>query len=132
NRWIFISVHDHETSEYWSIPADDPLAKPKIISPRLTGRQYDPEEGGDVFFILTNADDAKDFKIVTAPVSDPAPANWTELVPHESGRLILSMLAVRDFLIRLERKDGLPRIVIRDRATGEEHAIAFAEEAYSL
>jgi oligopeptidase B len=89
-------------------------------------------EGGDVFYILTNADGAKDFKIVTAPVSDPDPANWKELVPHEPGRLILSILAFKDFLVRLERKDGLPRIVIRDRATGEEHAIDFAEEAYSL
>jgi protease II len=34
--------------------------------------------------------------------------------------------------VRLERKDGLPRIVVRDRATGEEHTIAFDEEAYSL
>jgi oligopeptidase B len=132
NRWIFISIHDHETSEYRIIPADDPLAEPRIVSPRLTERQYDLEEGGDVFFILTNADGAKDFKIVTAPVSDPDPANWKELVPHEPGRLILSILAFKDFLVRLERKDGLPRIVIRDRATGEEHAIDFAEEAYSL
>ncbi|MCC6204701.1 MAG: S9 family peptidase [Hyphomicrobiales bacterium] len=132
NRWIFISIHDHETSEYRIIPADDPLTEPRIVSPRLTERQYDLEEGGDVFFILTNADGAKDFKIVTAPVSDPDPANWKELVPHEPGRLILSILAFKDFLVRLERKDGLPRIVIRDRATGEEHAIDFAEEAYSL
>ncbi len=132
NRWIFISIHDHETSEYRIIPANDPLAQPSIVSPRLTERQYDLEEGGDAFFILTNADGAKDFKIVTAPVSAPDPANWKELVPHEPGRLILSILAFRDFLVRLERKDGLPRIVIRDRATGEEHAIAFAEEAYSL
>ena len=35
--------------------------------------QYDIEEGGDVFFILTNADGAKDFKIVTAPVGRSAP-----------------------------------------------------------
>src|SRR5208337_3082861 len=35
-------------------------------------------------------------------------------------------------LVRLEREDGLPRIVIRRFADGEEHAIAFAEEAYSL
>ena len=35
-------------------------------------------------------------------------------------------------LVRLERKDGLPRIVIRERASGAEHAIAFDEEAYSL
>ena len=53
-------------------------------------------------------------------------------MPHEPGRLILSLLAFKDFLVRLERKDGLPRIVVRDRATGEEHTIAFDEEAYSL
>ena len=100
--------------------------------PRETGLQYDLEEGGDVFFILTNADGAKDFKIMTAPVADPTRPNWKELVPHEPGRLILSLLAFKDFLVRLERKDGLPRIVVRDRATGEEHNISFDEEAYSL
>ncbi|MEZ5782114.1 MAG: S9 family peptidase [Rhizobiaceae bacterium] len=131
-RWIFISVHDHETSEYRVIPADDPLAEPKIVSPRQTGRQYELEEGGDVFFILTNSDGATDFKIMTAPVSDPEPENWTELVPHEPGRLILSVLGFKDFMVRLERKDGLPRIVIHDRSTGVEHPIAFDEEAFSL
>ena len=34
--------------------------------------------------------------------------------------------------MRLEREDGLPRIVVRRFADGEEHAIAFDEEAYSL
>ena len=34
--------------------------------------------------------------------------------------------------MRIERDAGLPRIVIRHLASGEEHAIAFAEEAYSL
>ena len=69
---------------------------------------------------------------MTAPVSDPREANWTELVPHEPGRLILSVMGFRDYLVRLERKEGLPRIVVRDRATGEEHVVAFEEEAYSL
>src|SRR3546814_4009716 len=68
------------------------------------------EEGGDIFFILTNADGAKDFKIMTAPVENPLRENWSELVAHEPGRLILSMLAFEDHLVRLERKDGLPRI----------------------
>jgi protease II len=35
-------------------------------------------------------------------------------------------------MARLERENGLPRIVVTDTATGEEHAIAFDEEAYSL
>jgi oligopeptidase B len=132
NDWILISINDHETSEYRLIPANDPAATPKIVSPRERGLEYDIEEGGDIFFILTNADGAKDFKIVTVPVSDPSRANWKELVPHEPGRLILSILSFRDFLVRLERKDGLPRIVIRERASGNEHTIAFEEEAFSL
>ncbi len=41
-------------------------------------------------------------------------------------------MAYARHLLWLERKDGLPQIIIRDRKTGEEHAIAFAEEAYSL
>jgi oligopeptidase B len=132
NNWIFIAIHDHETSEYRILPANDPRAKPRLMAPRETGLQYDPEDGGDVFFILTNADGAKDFKIMVAPASDPDRANWREFIPHESGRLILSVMAFHDFLVRLERKDGLPRIVIRNRISGEEHMILFEEEAYSL
>ena len=130
--WIFISVNDHETSEYHLLSMAEPEKRPLLIAAREAGIQYDLEEGGDVFFILTNADGAKDFKIMTAPVSDPVRANWKELVPHEPGRLILSVMGFENFMVRLERKDGLPRIVVRDRKTGEEHMIAFEEEAYSL
>ncbi len=35
-------------------------------------------------------------------------------------------------MVRLERANALPAIIIRDLGTGEEHAIAFDEAAYSL
>ncbi|WP_157015053.1 S9 family peptidase [Mesorhizobium xinjiangense] len=132
DNWIYVAIHDHETSEYHLIPAADPQAEPKIVRPRETGLQYDLEDGGDVFFILTNEGGAKDFKVMKALAGDPRPENWSELIAHEPGRLILSIMAFKDFLVRLERRDGLPRIVVRDRASGEEHAIFFDEEAYSL
>ena len=132
NDWIMISISDHETSEYRLLPAAMPDAEPVLVKAREAGIQYDLEEGGDVFFILTNSGGAKDFRIMTAPVSDPRETNWTELVPHEPGRLILSVMGFRNHLVRLERKEGLPRIVVRNRATGEEHVVAFEEEAYSL
>ncbi len=132
NDFIFINIHDHQTSEYYLLPADKPNAEPKLVAARETGVEYDMHEGGDVFYILTNADDAKDFKIVQAPVDAPQRANWRDVVPHQPGRLILSHAVFAGHLVWLERQDGLPRIVIRDRHTGEEHAIAFDEEAYSL
>ena len=74
------------------------------------------------FFILTNADDAEDFKIVTAPVATPGREHWRDPRPASPGRLILNFTVYKDFLVRLEREGSLPRIVIRHLASGEEHA----------
>jgi oligopeptidase B len=132
-RFLVIDCHDHETSEVRLIPADDPQAAPRLVAGRQREVEYSVEDdGAGTLYILTNADGAEDFKIVTAPAEAPGRENWTDLVAHEPGRLILSMVMFRGRMARLERAGGLPRIIIRDLASGEEHAIAFAEEAYSL
>ncbi len=59
-------------------------------------------------------------------------ANWQEIIPHRPGCLMLDTILYRQHMVRLEREDGLPRIVVRRLADGAEHAIAFPEEAYSL
>ncbi|PZU93487.1 MAG: S9 family peptidase [Chelatococcus sp.] len=131
-RFLTISISDHETSEVRVVDLHDPAGTPRLIAPRTPGRQYEVEHHGEDFLILTNADGAEDFKIMAAPVADPAPANWRDLVPHKPGRLILDHLCLRGRLIRLEREEGLPRIVVHDLASGAESAIAFQEEAYGL
>ncbi len=131
-RFIIIETHDHETSEARVLDADDPDDKPRLIARRQKGQEYHLDHGDERFYILTNADGAEDFKIVTAPVRAPARGNWTDLVPHVPGRLILNFTVYKDYLVRLEREASLPRIVIRHLATGAEHAIAFDEEAYAL
>ena len=131
-RYLLIDSHDHETSEVHLIDAEAPEASPRLLAPRREAEEYDADHNGDTLYILTNADGAEDFKIVTAPVAAPGRENWTDLVPHQPGRLILGHTVYKDFMVRLEREGGLPRIVIRALASGEEHAIAFDEEAYSL
>lgn len=132
NDVIYIEIHDHETSEVWLINADAPLSAPKCVRKRQKGVEYSLTEGGDIFYILTNIDGAKDFKIMSAPFDNPQQKNWVEVVPHEPGRLILAHDAYKNFLIWLERRDGLPRIELLDRRNGARHAIAFEEETYSL
>ncbi|MGR9294691.1 S9 family peptidase [Rhizobium leguminosarum] len=129
---IYIDIHDHETSEYRLLSTKDLTAEPKLVAAREEGIEYSLTEGGDVFYILTNDGGAKDFKIMEAPVDNPVKENWREVVAHKPGTLVISHMAYARHLLWLERKDGLPQIMIRDRKTGEEHAIAFAEEAYSL
>jgi oligopeptidase B len=131
-RFVVIHTHDHETSEEWVIPADQPEAAARLIAPRETAVEYSLDEAHGTFFILTNAGGARDFKIVTAPVTSPGREDWIDLVPHTPGRLVLAHLVLSRWLVRLEREDGLPRIVVRRLSDGAEHAIAFDEEAYSL
>ena len=129
--YIVISTHDHETTELYLVDARHPQQAPRLVARRERGHEYDLDHQGDRFLILTNRDGAEDFRVVEAPVTATTPENWREVVPHVPGRLILSLTAYKDFFVRLEREDGLPRIVIT-AGSGAEHAISFEEEAYSL
>src|SRR5262249_52569159 len=131
-RFLLLSVHDHETAEVSLIDAANPSAPPSLVAGREPEHDYsvDPRDGR--LIILTNSHGAEDYRIVEAPVDKPGHENWHEIEPHRPGRLILDVVAFKDFLVRLEREDGLPRIVVRRFDNGEEHAIAFDEEAYAL
>ncbi|MEO1160568.1 MAG: S9 family peptidase, partial [Pseudomonadota bacterium] len=130
--WIIIDCHDHQSSESWLIPATEPLTPPLIVEHREPAHEYSVDEAHGVLYILTNSDDAEDFRIVTTPVSDPARKNWQDLVAHTPGTLILDHTVFANHLARLERHEGLPRIIVRELASGVEHTVSFDEEAYSL
>jgi oligopeptidase B len=131
-RFVIISAHDHQTSEVYLIDSDRPETAPRLVAAREHGHEYSVDHHGERLFILTNSGGAEDFRICEAPLSDPCTANWREVVPHRSGSLILDIVAFAGHLVRLEREDGLPRLVVRRLGDGSEHAIAFDEEAYSL
>jgi oligopeptidase B len=132
HKYLLLGVHDHETAEISLIDADNPASRPRLVAPRETEHNYSVDHHDGRLIILTNSGGAEDYRIVEAPVDAPGPENWREIEPHRSSRLILDVVAYKDFLVRLEREDGLPRIVVRAFATGEEHEIAFHEEAYAL
>lgn len=131
-RYLLLSVHDHETAEISLIDAHDPLSAPRLIAPREPEHDYSVDHRHGRLIILTNSGGAEDYRIIEAPADAPGRENWREIEPHRPGRLILDVIAYKDHLVRLEREDGLPRIVVRRFADGEEHDIAFAEEAYAL
>lgn len=131
-RFAFIVVHDHDSSESHVVDLRHPERPPELIEARRGGLRYEVEHAGGTFFILTNVDGAEDFKIVSAPIETPGGAFWRNLIPHRKGRMIIALQAFSRHLVRLERENGLPRIVIRDLTDGGERAIAFDEEAYSL
>jgi len=130
--FIVIAASDHETSEAWLLNAYDNHATPRLVVKRQVGLQYEVEHLDDNLIILTNADGAEDFKIVTAPLDNPEKSLWRDLVAHRPGVMILSILPFSGHLARLERQDAKPRIIIRDMRTSLEHSIDFDDDAYAL
>jgi oligopeptidase B len=131
-RFLLLNASDHETAEIRLVDTHNPSAPPRLINPREPEHDYSVEHHGDRLIILTNSDGAEDYRIVEAPLDALGREHWREIEPHQPGRLILEIVAFKDHLVRLEREDGLPCIVIRRFADGAEHEIAFDEEAYAL
>lgn len=131
-RFLVIDAHDHETSEVRLVDLARPDAMPRLVAPRRVGVQVDLEDHGDTLYLLTNADDAEDFRIDICPLDDPRPESWRPLVPHRPGVFIVAQALTRRFHIRLERENALPRLIVREIASGQEHAVDFVEDAYSL
>jgi oligopeptidase B len=131
-RYCVIASGDHETTEQRLIDLANPDTPPRLVAAREAGVQYSLADRGEELFILTNADGAIDFKVVTAPLASPGRENWRDLIAHRAGVYVMDLELYSGHLVRLERANALPSIVIRDLASGEEHAIAFDEAAYSL
>jgi oligopeptidase B len=130
-KFVVIDAHDYQTSEIFLIDSDKPESAPHVVAARRQGHEYSVDHHGDRLLVLTNSGGAEDFRICEAPLGGST-SSWREIVPHKSGRLILDIVAFAGHLVRLEREEGLPRVVVRELANGREHAIAFDEEAYSL
>ncbi len=127
-----ITVSDHAATECHLLDLADVQARPLLVEPRSPDHRYFVTHRGVDLYIRTNRDGAEDFKIVRAPLATPGAVHWRDVVSHRRGRMITGMTVFPSYLVRLEREDGLPRIVIGSPGGASERVIDFAEEAYSL
>jgi oligopeptidase B len=128
--FVMVDVDGHHADEIWLIDASAPEAEPRVVVPRAPGHQYEVEHFADRLYITTTSGAAKDYRICEAPLADPRPANWREIVPHEAGCRILDTLVAGGHLVWIERRDGRQRIRIRGLSDGDEHTLSFDEASY--
>jgi oligopeptidase B len=134
-QWVHITSGSKVTSEERLVPAADPTAPPTLVQPREQGVEYDLTHApspidGDRFVVLTNADGAVNFKLMSARVTDLERAHWRELVPHRPEVKLEGVTAFSEHLVRYERREGVRRIVVSPYLDGVEHELAMPEEVY--
>jgi oligopeptidase B len=132
-EYLFVGSVSSTTSEVHYQRSDDPLGAPRLIALRdaATEHEYHADHRDGLFYIRTNRGGADNFRLVTAPVSDPVEANWTEIVAHRPEVMLEDIDLFADHLVLSEREGGLPRLRVRSFATGDDRAIGFPEPTYA-
>lgn len=130
-EYIFISSSSTISDEQRFIPADNVMADWKIIQPRIDDLEYAVEHYQDEFYIISNADDATNFKISKTKVANPGIENWVEVIPHREDVLLEGFEIFKNYLVLEERKEGLLQIKIIETKNNEFHYLPFSDPTYT-
>ena len=127
---ILLHSFSKTSTEALYLPANDPNAPLKVILPRQAEHEYDVDHRGDLFYIRTNKG-AKNFRVVTAPVSDPSEKNWKEFVTHRPAVKVEGVDLFADHAVLSEWENGLQQLEVVDFKTNKRNNIKFPEPVYS-
>jgi oligopeptidase B len=130
-QYLLISSSSGRTSETRYLDAHTPEGEFKVLLPRKEGISYSVSHHSNHFYIRIN-DTARDFRVVTAPVANPVPANWKEVVSPQPGLYVQAMQLFKHHAAYLLRINGLHTMRIVDLAKNTSHDIKFGEQAYAL
>ncbi|MFQ6007695.1 MAG: S9 family peptidase [Candidatus Zixiibacteriota bacterium] len=130
-EYLLMKLGSMVTTEIHYLNANNPRGTFKVIHPRQHEMEYDVSHHGDKFFIRTN-DNAKNFKLVEAPISDPSKENWKEIIPHNDSVMIDGIDLFKNHLVVYERQKGLKQMRVINLTTNKSHYVKFPEPVYSF
>ena len=131
DKYIIIGSYSTLTTEYRFLDAEQPRGEFKVIQERERGLEYSVAHYDGKFYILTNKDEAQNFKLMETPVEKTEKENWTDVIPHREDTLLEDISIFKDFLAIEERSEGLKKIRIRKWDGSEDFYLPFDEETYS-
>lgn len=129
-KYIVIGSSSTLTSEYQILKSDNPNGKFSIFQKRTRGLEYDISHYGDSFYIVTNKDNATNFKLMKTSENATSAENWKEIIPHREDVLLYNIDIFKNFLVVEENSNGLDKIQIRPWQ-GETYYLPFESETYA-
>ena len=135
--YLFLVSGSFTSTEVRYLPARDPGGAWRMMLAREPDHEYQVDhgagpDGGDLFYIRTNGGGQRNFRLVVAPVDDPDPARWRELIAHRPDVMLEDVDVFAQHYVVHEREDGLIRLRITDTRTGAYHHVQFPEPTYDL
>ncbi len=131
DKYLVIGSYSTLTSEFQILDANTPDAKFKVFQPRTRGLEYGISHFESNFYIVTNKDDATNFKLMKTGENATGMENWEELIEHRTEVLLEGIDIFKDFLVVSERNNGLNQIRIKRWDDSEDYYLPFDNETYT-
>ncbi|WP_456376790.1 S9 family peptidase [Lutibacter sp.] len=130
-KYIIIGSHSTVSTEFRILEADNETGEFKVFQPREIDLEYSIAHYGTYFYILTNKDNATNFKLMKTSVGNTLKNKWLDVIPHREDTLLEDISIFKDFLVLEERTNGLNKIRIIRWDDSEDFYLPFTEETYS-
>lgn len=130
-KYLVIGSFSTLTSEFQILPTDNPDDDFEIFSPRTRGLEYTIFHYEDCFYILTNKDDAENFKLMKTFEGKTSSQYWQEFIPHREDVLLEDIDIFKEYYVLSERENGLNKIRIIRWDSTEEYFLPFNIETYT-
>lgn len=130
-KYIIIGSSSTMSDEYRILDADQPRGDFKLFQERVRGVEYGFSHFEDHFYIITNKDEAQNFKLMKTEVNKTASEHWQEVIPHREDVLLEDMDIFKNYLVLSERYNGLNRIRIMSWDNQEDYYLPFDNETYT-
>jgi oligopeptidase B len=131
DKYLMIGSHSTVSTEYRILEANNPTGEFRIFQPRVRDLEYNIAHYNNSFYILTNKDNAINFKLMKTSEEKTSKENWVDVISHRAEVLLEDISIFKDFLVVEERINGLNKIRIIRWDNSEDFYLPFEEEAYS-
>jgi len=130
-QFIIIASYSTLTNEFQILDADKPNSEFKLFQPRIRGLEYSISHFDNHFYILTNLDNATNFKLMKANINQTDIEFWEEVIPHRNHVMLENIDIFKDFLVLSERENGLNQIRIKRWDNTDDYYLPFDNETYT-
>lgn len=130
-KYLIINSESTLSSECRILESDRPENGFRVFQERQPDMLYGIDHYGEHFYIQTNADGAKNYKIMRTPIGLTEKQNWEEVVAPREQVMIEGFTIFNKFFVIEEREGGLVKIRVKSWDGQTDYYIDFGEPAYT-
>ena len=130
-KYLIINSDSTLSSECRILESNRPEGVFRVFQERQSEMLYGIDHYKDYFYIQTNADGARNYKVMRTPIGQTEKEHWVEVIAHRDQVMIEGFSIFDKFFVIEEREGGLVKIRVMTWDGSTDYYIDFGEPAYT-